>query len=192
MKSAQTIDPLNKFAKAMKKITGKRAKTDADYLEIRRLDFMGALYVNQNGPCVPSDLVVATLIAGAKKSRKGLLAKSGTCAQGTFDLVYAGPRDPDELFDNENFQDVRSVRIGTKRIMRCRPKFQDWETTVIVNFNDERCNASEVEQWLVTAGQQCGIGDYRPRFGRFSVEELYGRVRFDTVWCGLVCSSSVS
>ena len=106
------------------------------------------------------------------RSRKGPLAKSGTCAQGTFDLVYDGPRDPDELFNNEDFQDVRPVRIDTKKVMRCRPRFQDWGTTVIVNFDDERCNASEVEQWLAAAGQQCGIGDYRPRYGRFSVERL--------------------
>lgn len=40
----QTADPLNYLTKAMKKISGKSKKTDADYLELSKLEWFGGLY----------------------------------------------------------------------------------------------------------------------------------------------------
>ncbi len=39
MHNGRTKDPLDPYAKALKKLTGKRKKTDADYLEISRLEW---------------------------------------------------------------------------------------------------------------------------------------------------------
>ena len=41
MHNGQLADPFNHFSKAKKEITGKRAKTDADMMEIARLDWFG-------------------------------------------------------------------------------------------------------------------------------------------------------
>ncbi len=170
MKNGQTADPLNKFVKASKEISGKRKKTDEDQLELRRLDFLGALYVGEAGPCIPSDLITATLIAGAKKERNGPAAKAGVYSNGNFNLEYEGSRVPDELYLTHC--DVRPVRVGQAKVMRARPIFHQWTTVVTVNYEDTLCNAADVERWLGIAGQQCGIGDYRPRYGRFFVEKV--------------------
>ena len=171
MKNGQTADPLNQFAKASKEISGKRKKTDADHLALRKNDFMGALYMNENGPCIPGRVIGAALIAGAKKSKCGPSAKAGTYVQGNFDLEYDGPRDPEELYADENFTDIQPVKVGQAKVIRCRPVFQDWEIGVTVSFDDLLCNEADVEQWLTDAGTQCGVGDYRPRHGRFIVEK---------------------
>jgi hypothetical protein len=39
-----------------------------------------------------------------------------------------------------------------------------------VIFNDELVNQSEVLELLRIAGEQVGLGDWRPKFGRFDVE----------------------
>ena len=39
--NGQMANPLNKWAKLMKQISSKRAKTDADYEEMARIEFLG-------------------------------------------------------------------------------------------------------------------------------------------------------
>ncbi|MCI0556503.1 MAG: hypothetical protein L0287_36640 [Anaerolineae bacterium] len=172
MKNGQTADPLNKFAKASKEVSGKRKKTDADYLELQRIDFLGALYMNQNGPCIPGRVLEAAIIAGAKKSKNGPAAKAGIYCDGNFDLDYEGPREPDQLFQDDNFRDVQPVKVGQAKVMRCRPKFNEWGFTAKINYDDSLCNEKQVIGWAQDAGIQCGIGDYRPRHGRFEVTKI--------------------
>lgn len=169
MKNGQTANPLNKFAKASKEVSSKRKKTDADYEELMRLDFLGALYMNANGPCIPGRCMEAAIVAGAKKEKAGMDAKAGMICEGSFDLKYNGPRTADELFAAEEFRDVQPVKIGGKvKVMRCRPIFQDWTADIIVKFDDALCNPAQVERWVRAAGLQCGVGDYRPKHGRFT------------------------
>jgi hypothetical protein len=125
--------------------------------------------MNENGPCLPGRVIEGTIINGAKKEKKGPSAKCGMFCEGNFDLEYEGPRTPDELFDNDDFRDVQPVKVGQAKVMRCRPIFKNWEATIIVNYDDELINPEELERWLGIAGQQVGIGDFRPRHGRFSV-----------------------
>jgi hypothetical protein len=173
MKNGQTVDPLNKFAKASKEISSKRKKTDADQLELRKIDFMGALYVDSSGaPCIPANVLEAAIIAGAKKSKQGPKAKAGMFVESLAPLEYEGPRTADELYGDGNgpFVDVSPVKVGQAKVMRCRPKFDTWSLEVDLQYDDTMCNKSEVEQWLRDAGSQCGIGDWRPRHGRFTAE----------------------
>lgn len=41
----QTADPLNHIAKAIKKISNKNKKTEADHLELSKLEWFGGLYL---------------------------------------------------------------------------------------------------------------------------------------------------
>lgn len=50
MHNGQLADPSNEWARAIKEISGKRAKTAADYEEMARLEWLGSLYLNQHGP----------------------------------------------------------------------------------------------------------------------------------------------
>ena len=70
--NGQLVNPLNPISKEMKKISSKRAKTESDYEELARLEFMGSLYLNEKKePVIPGECIEATLINAAKKSKKG-------------------------------------------------------------------------------------------------------------------------
>ena len=172
MHNGQTADPLNRYSKAMKQISGKRAKTDADYEEMARIEFMGALYMAEDGPCIPTDVFDAVLINGAKKSKEGPLAKSGVFTTKYASLSYDGPRTADLLWADENFRLVKRVKIGQSSVMRTRPMFSKWEAIVELDYEPSIINPARIDDWLEIAGVQVGLLDWRPQYGRFLAERI--------------------
>jgi hypothetical protein len=172
MHSGQTADPRNKWAKAIKQISGKRKKTDADYEEMARLEFSAGLYMGKDGPIIPAANLDAMIINGAKKSREGVTAKSGVFALGDMSMIYTGPRKVDDLWEEEEFRFSALVRVGQARVARMRPIFREWSGVVTLNYEDSVLNLSRLDDWMFVAGTQVGLGDWRPQHGRFSVERL--------------------
>lgn len=172
MHNGRLADPLNPFAKAIKAISGKRKKTDADYAEMAKIEFLGGLYTDEDGQAViPGEVLEATIVAGAKTSKKGKAAKSAIIVDGIFPLVYDGPKSPDALFDDANYRHVVGVRVNQARVMRTRPKFNRWGLRFQVNYLPDVLDVAEVADFVAVAGRICGLGDGRPRFGRFDVVE---------------------
>lgn len=172
MHNAQLADPMNKFTREIKKITNKGSKniTDADMLEKSRLEFLGGLYVNEDGPILTADMIAAAIIEGAKKDRKGPKAKAGIAVDKHAPLVYDGPRDPGALFEEDRHRMVKlMVPPGQGRIVRTRPIFPEWEATVEIKYAPNIFGKEDVMQALRRCGEECGIGDSRPRYGRFLV-----------------------
>lgn len=170
MHNGQTADPLNKFSKALKKVTGKRNKTDDDHEEVARIEFLAGLYVNETGsPCVPGEVLEATMMNGAKVSRNGKKFKAGVIIDGDFSLEYSGPKNPDELVADERFRHKSAVKVGTAKVMRTRPMFRQWKLKFDVNYLGDVINESEVLDAIKAAGETVGLCDGRPRFGRFNV-----------------------
>jgi hypothetical protein len=173
MHNGALADPLNKFSKASKLITSKRQKTDADLEEMARLEFLGGLYVNDKGlPIIPSEVLEATIVNGAKAEKLGKLFKSSVFVNDHSVLDYDGSADINELWKDEKFRLVAGVKIGTARIMRTRPKFDKWSCAVQVDYLDESINEEMIIRAITKAGILVGIGDWRPKFGRFTVEKL--------------------
>lgn len=172
MHNGQTADPRNKFAKLLKQISSKRKKTDADLDEMARIEFMAGLYMGEEGPILPSFVLDSLIINAAKKFREGTLAKSACFSSGHAQLVYDGPKTPDELWADETFQFSALVRIGQSRVPRMRPIFNKWSAIVTVQFEDSLVNKARVDEWMETAGIQVGLGDWRPQYGRFDVERV--------------------
>jgi hypothetical protein len=67
--------------------------------------------------------------------------------------------------------DCRAVTVNKAHILRRRPRFDDWEVTFTVCFDEGAISAETLISILEEAGRTKGIGDYRPKFGRFSVVE---------------------
>jgi hypothetical protein len=44
-----------------------------------------------------------------------------------------------------------------------------WETSFDVTFDPETLNQAQVIQFVATAGAKVGVGDWRPKYGRFEV-----------------------
>lgn len=174
MHNGQTADPLNKWSKLIKQISSKRAKTDADYEEMARLEFMAGLYLDDNGPVLPAYMIEAAILGGAKKSKEGQASKSGCFCLDHAHLEYEGPRSADELWNDEEFRFMQNVRIGQSRVPRMRPIFHEWSATVTLNVEDTLINPARVDEWLRASGTQVGLGDWRPQYGRFTAERLNG------------------
>lgn len=172
MHNGRLANPLDPMAKALKSVSGKRAKTDADYEELARIEFLGGLYVGDDGPCIPGELIEAVLIAAAKKAKRGPQAKAGLLSDANHRLDYNGPREPDALWQAEEHRLVAGVRVGQARVMRTRPIFRDWSAEIFVDFLPGQLNRGEVAEMVRVAGEVVGLGDWRPRFGRFTAEML--------------------
>jgi tetrahydrodipicolinate N-succinyltransferase len=170
--NGQMANPLNKWAKLMKQISSRRAKTDADHEEIARIEFLASLYMAADGPVIPAEVLDAVLINGAKKSKEGMTAKSGAFCLEHARLEYDGPRTADELWADERFRHISIVRVGQAKVVRTRPIFNKWSAIVSVNIETGIVNPARVDDWLTIAGTQVGIGDWRPQHGRFQAQRL--------------------
>ncbi len=167
--NGQLSDPLSKWSKDSKKISSKRAKTDADHEQMAKIEFLGSLYIYNNAPCIPAENIEAALTDGAKKLRRGVDAKAGLFVMNHSPIIYDGPTDPIELWNTESFRSRVSAKIQKSRIMRTRPIFREWAIDVHVEFEDSLLNKVDVLEFAARAGSICGIGDWRPRHGRFFV-----------------------
>jgi hypothetical protein len=169
--NGQLANPLNSFTKALKTVSSKRNKTDADFEEMAKLEWYGSLYLFNGEPALPGNAIEATLIAAARKQRKGQQAKAGVFVDGLYPIIYDGPRDPHALWALEEYRLSVGVRVQRSTVIRTRPIFRQWACTFVVSFDDTLLNPADVTNFLRYAGANVGIGDWRPKFGRFLLEE---------------------
>jgi hypothetical protein len=62
------------------------------------------------------------------------------------------------------------VKIGQSKVMRTRFRVDSWSTTFEVLFDDGMLNAAQVADMIQATGEQVGLCDWRPKFGRFVAE----------------------
>lgn len=171
--NGQLADPGNNFTQAIKKISGKRKKVDADFEEMARLEFLGGLYTNNGNVVIPGFVIEASLIGrgGAARSEKmGRVAASSVFIPEDSVLEYDGPKTPDKLWEDESFRHKSLVKVGQARIMRTRPYFAEWTAETEVLYNPDVVDREMVIHWMEYAGDYVGLCDWRPRFGRFDTE----------------------
>lgn len=170
--NGQTSDPMNRFSRAMAEINAKRKKTEADHAERDRLEFLAGLYLDsEQRVIVPSHLIEATLIGGAKKVKMGPAAKAGLIVDEDALLDYGAQIAPEKLLGAGYVLRVR-VKVGQSAVMRTRPLFPKWSIRFRVLFNDEIISARSILEAARHAGQSVGLGDWRPKYGRFTVEQV--------------------
>lgn len=138
------------------------------------MEFLGGLYLNEsNEPCIPGFVLEACIISKGGAARKEKMGKESAAAFWCLEdapLIYDGPKDPEELWKEKQFVFQAMVHIGTSTVKRTRPVFREWSAEITVQFNEQLLDESMVRRWVEVAGEQVGLMDWRPRFGRFSVE----------------------
>jgi hypothetical protein len=169
MHNGQLADPLAYHSKELKKVSGKRLKTDADFERMAEIEFKGSLYLDDDGPVIPAEMIEAMIIESSKRMRKGQQIKAGVIVDGCFRLEYDGPRDPEALWADRNFRLTCGARVQRNRVMRTRPRFRDWSVEIEIEFIPSLVNPSELDEMVKLGGMQIGVGDWRPRFGRFMI-----------------------
>jgi hypothetical protein len=174
MHSERLANPFDPLTREIKAITGKRKKTEDDLLEIARLEWLGGLYHDDNnGIHIPGYNLLAAMVGGGKMQKLGTAIKRSALVQeDAVPLVYEGPSDPDALFKDKRFVDMRSVKVGTSKVTRCRPIFRKWGCKFTVLFEESAMQRDDLTRIVRDTGAMVGVGDYRPRFGRFDVVEV--------------------
>ncbi len=183
MHNGQSSSPLNPYAKAMKKISSKRKKTEDDYFELARLGFESALYFdpapspNKNnnnkegyGPYMPAQNLFMSLRDGARIIKKGKDVERGVVAcDFMLPIIYNGARSIKDLWgDGESeFVDIRPVSVGRQKVDRCRPIFKEWAIEAEFIIDTKVIDYDQFVEIAKLAGQMVGIGDYRLMYGRY-------------------------
>jgi len=169
MHSDRTANPLDVFTREIKKVTGKRNKTEEDYEKISKLEFAAGLYYNGKY-YMPSQNIESCLIASAKHSKLGTLIKQAMLVPEDGAFIFPNmDLTPDTLYEDSKYVDMRTVKVGTSKNIRTRPIFHEWEVSFTVYLDGFKMDTDTLKAIIDNAGQYVGLGDYRPRYGRFEV-----------------------
>lgn len=169
MHNDRLANPFDPIVREMKSIAGTK-KTDAVLLALARLEFEGGLYMDGNGPCVPTwNVKKCFMNAGALSKLKQHVKRGFAPLEPYASLEYEGPRDVDAMWKSEQFADIRTVRVTTSRVNRCRPRFDEWALEFAADLADDVMNVDTFAGVAEKAGRLVGLGDYNERFGRFTV-----------------------
>jgi hypothetical protein len=173
LNNPQTTDPLNKFAKEMKKLTSKRKKQDEDILEMRRIEMRAKLYWDDEvGVFVPSSWVMAMLCANSwtrAKIKKADIRAAVFASEWKLPLSYKGKRgvkSPIDIVDNEDFQCIKSLKQGQVRVVKATPIFTDWSFTSTIEYDESMVSTDELVGLIEYGSKFGGFGDFRPTYGR--------------------------
>lgn len=172
-------DPLDNFTRAISAISKVRNKSEANHLDIARLEFLGGLYTNpaltveRNGvkPLVgiPSWNLLRCLQDGAKRQKRGMDVPRGIHPITDFaTLQYSGPVDPEDLWRDGGFALRKTVGVQKSRTVRTRPIFTDWKIELEVEVDDSIWDKHVLATAWKDAGRYCGLGEMRPVYGRFN------------------------
>lgn len=167
MHNGRLADPLHEISRSMSAISSKRKKTEADHWRLAELEFKGSLYLASGTVCIPEELVEAAIVKAAGYQKRAMKARAGIVVRHPLMLEFDGPKDPTRLWEDQRFRFRCGVRISNARVMRTRPRFDSWQADLVVDFLPHVLNADEITTFLQTAGEQVGLGDWRPKYGRF-------------------------
>ena len=163
-------DPMNSIVKEMKAISSKRKKVDSDLEALADLEFRGGLYLVNGAITIPGQVIEANVVEGAKVDRHGKTALAGVFIEDEdIEFSFDGPADPKERIKDPQYRLACMVRVQSSKVLRTRPVFHNWKLSYSISVMDTLANESMVKQWIENAGIYKGLGDWRPRYGRFRV-----------------------
>ncbi len=129
----------------------------------------------------PSTAIRVALLTACTNRKLGKKAAKGVVAGSVF------PAEDKITICNGNGKpmkkyavDKRPAKVGTARILRCRPMWKNWSMQVPLEVDTDFVQPKDVTELLNIAGRIIGIGDMRPdtskgkngvgSFGRFEAE----------------------
>lgn len=172
MHNGQTADPLNYWSKQIKSISSKRSKVDSDYEELSRLEWFAGLYTKDKKPCIPGNLIEACVREAGKTKKLGKVIVAAFFCDEVFPLDFPDQgKELDELFLDDEYRFTVNVRIQNARLPRTRARFNTWSSNIEVHYDDSVIDENTMLELLEISGNK-GLGDWRPKFGRFTVEKI--------------------
>lgn len=186
MHNGRLANPLDSVVKEMKLVTSKQKKTDKDHKLLSDLEWLGSIYTTDDFTfkvkgyeisietdaklAIPGENLEAMLIIAGTKAKRKDAFKAGVIADGSFPLTHNGPKNVPELFSKDGYRHIQGVRVQRSRVMRTRAIFRSWKLPVVIKYLPGLLNAADIDTALELAGSIIGLGDYRPKYGRFAIE----------------------
>lgn len=181
-----TVNPLNKFSKALKPLTSKRVKTDENQAELAKLKFFASLYAdkpigldgkweNEVGRYIlPADHFWRAIQCAGQENKIG--KKIERSLEVWHDAVLEFPdkdKSPKQLYEiGEPYVDTRAVGIKNVKIITTRALIPNWSCDVDIMYDETQLNKKEIINAFQVAGLRYGVGTYRRKFGRFEIKEI--------------------
>lgn len=133
-----------------------------------------AMYRNEDGCYIPSTWISAMLTqAGTKFRAKGRLSYR--------DVMKTIIVEPEEIpllkktgerYETYDVINRSPVVVQRQRIVRSRPQFNSWKATFELEFDEGLVKDEDLRKILELGGKTIGLGDWRPKYGRFEVREF--------------------
>lgn len=171
MHAGRLADPMDPFAQRLAALTSKRAKTQADHEQIARVEWHGGLWLSEGRPCIPAEALESALVQAAKSRRAGSLMRVAVTVGAGMPLRHDGPDDLEALWTDPAHRHRCGVKVGPRTTMRTRPRFDRWGVVATLTYAPSLIDASTLLDFVRYAGEAVGVGDWRPRFGRFRVAD---------------------
>ena len=186
MHSAAMIDPDNASVIEKNALQSQKKKLKKDDIvgheekrrKIEYAEWKGSLYWNKElGLYIPGDNIFACFTEGAKKAKAGkLFTQAVVPIEDIAIKTVSTTTDLEKLWEDKRFQLRQAVRIPPRtgsRIMSVRPMIPSgWEAFVEADFDETILPVADFKEAVNAAGTLIGLGDWRPKFGRFTVVVL--------------------
>ena len=172
MHNSRLADPLDPRTRALAVVTKKRAKTEADHEETAHLEWLGGIYYDDeaNRVLFPAQNLFAALKKAGGLSKQGQKIVRGLTMLDDSYLVYDGPTSIAALWEQKFYLRTAVKNNGSSTVMRTRPLFTEWRAEIDADIAQDQLDLDEFRAILRVAGEQIGVGDWRPKYGRFDAE----------------------
>ena len=174
----QTVDPFNRYSKAKKAITNKRAgTTEDDLLELGNIETESKIYFDDElGVYIPTRWLTEaictaafrTIKIGKDKMRGGIFSVEEKAK-----LHFAGMDKVKTITDvvkNPEFRHRAMLPQGQVRVAKDFPIFKKWHFTTDIEFDDSVVDFEGIKRIAQYTSTYVGFGDFRPTFGRATAE----------------------
>lgn len=176
MHSCQCVNPLHPISRELKKLTSKRTKTEDDLLKISDLEWeAGAYWKDGLGLYIPAENTEATIKNGAKAFKKGKDFEKYVAVTDLYiPFNYGENLSKEELISDYQYRDTRIMTIQRSKIVRTRPRFDQWNITFNLMYDESKIDLDTIVTVMEYAGSYVGLCDSRPKYGKFTpiIEEV--------------------
>ena len=169
MHSSTLANPLHPLTKAFKQLNKKKTKTDEDVAKIADLEWEAGVYWNDDvGVYIPGENIEATIVNGAKAFKLGKDFQKYCVVESDYNAIEYGENlTKDELISDFRYRDSRIMRVQQSRVVRTRPRFDNWKTTFYMLYDENNIEVETIRMVLEYAGAYVGCCDGRPKYGKF-------------------------
>jgi hypothetical protein len=178
MNNGAQADPKNPGVVAMKALRPKRSTdmTEALREELEEMEWRLSTYWDESRKefVIPSDNIESMIVAAAKKKRLGPVAKLLIVepfdgAPVTHALSGKGLK---ALYADPRYRFRRGVKIDRKTVFKVRSSIPaGWVLTFSIHFDESATDPATV-RGIVAQLPMVGLGDWRPKYGIFTVREV--------------------